>query len=86
MYMCVTYIKYMCASMYCIYRCRDINICVCFLSHLEHGSLRFSQLVERRFPSCHLYDGAAQRPDVGRFTISTRTFVYNFWSHVLERA
>lgn len=30
------------------------------VSHLEHGSLRLSQFIERWFPSGHLDDGAAQ--------------------------
>lgn len=53
------------------------------VSHLEHSSLWFSQFIERWFPSCHLYDGAAQRPDVRWLAVSPRTLVYNFRSHVL---
>lgn len=53
------------------------------VSHLEHRSLRFSQLIERWFPSCHLYDGAAQRPNVRWLAVSPRTLVYDFRSHVL---
>lgn len=53
------------------------------VSHLEHSSLRLSQLIERWFPSGHLYDGAAQRPDVCWLAVSPRTLVYDFRSHVL---
>lgn len=63
-----------------------MGFCFGAVSHLEHCSLRLSQFIERWFPSCHLYDGAAQRPDVRRLAISSRTLVNDFWSHVLQCA
>lgn len=55
-------------------------------SHLEHGSLRFSQLIKRRLSGRHLDDGATQRPDVCRLAVPSGTFVDDFRSHVLQRA
>lgn len=55
-------------------------------SHLEHGSLRFPQLVKRRLSGRHLDDGATQRPDVRRLAVPSGTFVDDFRSHVLQRA
>lgn len=52
--------------------------------YLEHGGLRTSQLVERRFARRHFYDGAPQRPDISRLPITPRPLVYNLWGHVLK--
>lgn len=52
-------------------------------SHLEHSGLRLSQFIERRFSCRHFYDGAAQRPNVRRFAISSGPLVDDFRSHVL---
>ena len=40
--------------------------------------------MEGRFASGHLYDGAAQRPDISRGPIPPGALVYDLWSHVLE--
>lgn len=53
------------------------------VSHLEHGSLRFSQFIKRRFSSRHLNDGATKRPNVCRLAVPSGTLVYDFRSHVL---
>lgn len=56
------------------------------VSHLEHGSLRFSQLIKRRLSGRHLDDGATQGPDVRRLAVPSGTLVDDFRSHVLQRA
>lgn len=53
-------------------------------SYLEHGRLRFSQLVERRLSSGHFYDGASQGPDVGRGSVPPGALIDDLWSHVLQ--
>lgn len=59
------------------------NCTIISTPHLEHGSLRLPQFIERRFSRRHLYDGAAQRPNVRRLAVSPRTLVYDLRSHVL---
>lgn len=54
--------------------------------YLEHGGLRTSQLVERRFACRHFDDRAPQGPDVSRLPITPRPLVYNLWGHVLKRS
>lgn len=61
----------------------ELKICLSPGSHLEHGRLRFSQFVERRFAGGHFYDGASQGPDVGRGTVAPGALIDDLWSHVL---
>ena len=55
-------------------------------SDLEHGCLWLPQLVKGGLARGHLYDGAAQRPDVRRLAVASRPLVYDLGSHVLQSA
>ena len=54
--------------------------------HLKHGGLGLPQLVEGGLSGGHLYDGAAQGPDVRRGPVAPRALVNDLRGHVLQRA